>query len=141
MIVATVTSYGDGASVYQNALLLDSDVYKKFIVRLQPSDTSSNDTLDLTITTSTGSQYNYSKPFTTTAMTEYTFDISNVTGTITGFFLKPTVTELALYVDYIRFEEQARVDGDLTACYFSNNQVTANVALDYIELPCNPWYL
>ena len=103
-VVATVTSYGDGVTVFDNTLLLDSASYNEFVVRLQPTQATSSDTLNLTITSTTGT-YNYSVPMTKTSMEEYTFDLSDVTGTITGFLLKPSVIELSLYIDYMRFQK------------------------------------
>ena len=104
MVVGTVTSYGDGVTVFDNTLLLDSDSYDEFVIRLQPTQATSTDTLNLTITSTDGT-YNYSVPMTKTSMEEYTFDISDVTGTITGFLLKPSVVELSLYVDYMKFKK------------------------------------
>ncbi len=106
MVVGTVTSYGDGVTVFDTTLLVDSANYNEFVVRLQPTDTTASDVLNLTITSTSGT-YNYSVPMTTTAMTEYSFDISDVEGTITGFLLKPSVVGLSLYVDYIRFQKGA----------------------------------
>lgn len=105
MVVATVTSFGDGVTVFDNTLLVPSADYNEFVVRLQPNETTKDDKLNLTITNNAGKTYNYSLPMTTTAMTEYKFDLSDVEGTITGFMLKPTVVELSLYVDYIRFQK------------------------------------
>ena len=106
MVVGTVTSYGDGVTVFDQTLLLDSASYNQFVVRLQPTITTASDVLNLTITSTDGT-YNYSVPMTSNAMTEYTFDLSDVTGTITGFLLKPSVVELSLYVDYMRFRKGA----------------------------------
>ena len=105
MVVATVTSFGDGVTVFDNTLLVPSNGYNEFVIRLQPNDTTKDDKLNLTITNDAGTKYEYSLPMTSTAMTEYVFDISDVTGTITGFMLKPTVVELSLYIDYIKFQK------------------------------------
>ena len=102
-VVATVTSYGDGVSVFDATLLINSDDYDKFVVKLQPTDATSSDKLNLTLTNDSGKTFEYSVPMTSTAMTEYTFDISDAEGIITGFALKPTVIELSLYVDEIYF--------------------------------------
>ncbi len=106
MVVGTVTSYGDGVTVFDNTLLLDSDSYNEFVVRLQPTQATAEDTLNLTITSTSGT-YEYSVPMTKTSMEEYIFDLSDVTGTITGFLLKPSVIELSLYIDYMRFQKGA----------------------------------
>jgi len=104
MVVGTVTSYGDGVTVFDNTLLLDSASYNEFVVRLQPTQATSTDTLDLTVTSTDGT-YNYSVPMIKTSMEEYKFDLSDVTGTITGFLLKPSVIELSLYIDYMKFQK------------------------------------
>ena len=104
MVVGTVTSYGDGVTVFDTTLLLDTASYNEFVVRLQPTQATASDVLNLTITSTTGT-YNYSLPMTKTSMEEYTFDLSDVTGTITGFLLKPSVVELSLYVDYMKFQK------------------------------------
>ncbi len=114
MVVGTVTSYGDGVTVFDNTLLLDSESYNEFVVRLQPTQATESDTLDLTITSTDGT-YNYSVPMTKTSMEEYVFDISNVTGTITGLLLEPSVVELSLYVDYMKFQS------DITIIELSEN--------------------
>lgn len=116
MVVGTVTSYGDGVTVFDNTLLLDSTSYNEFVIRLQPTQATADDTLNLTIISTDGT-YNYSVPMTKTSMEEYTFDLSDVTGTITGFLLKPSVIELSLYVDYMRFQKGSiniRVTEDTT---------------------------
>ncbi len=112
MVVGTVTSYGDGVTVFDNTLLLNSASYDEFVVRLQPTHATADDTLNLTVTSTDGT-YNYSLPMTKTSMEEYTFDLSDVTGTITGFLLKPSVVELSLYVDYMKFrKDKIELDED-----------------------------
>ena len=102
-VVATVTSYGDGVSVFDSTLLINSDDYDKFVIKLQPTAATASDKLNLTLTNDSGKTFEYSVPMTSTAMKEYTFDISNAEGIITGFALKPTVIELTLYIDEMYF--------------------------------------
>lgn len=127
MVVGTVTSYGDGVTVFDNTLLLDSSSYDEFVVRLQPTQTTEDDTLGLTITSTDGT-YNYSLPMTKTSMEEYTFDISDVTGTITGFLLKPSVIELSLYVDYMKFQSE-----DYVEIFLGSKQNESNVRYAEID--------
>lgn len=132
MVVATVTSYGDGVSVFDNTLLVPSADYNEFVVRLQPNDTSASDKLNLTITNDAGAKFEYSLPMTSTAMTEYVFDISDVTGTITGFNLKPTVVELSLYIDYIKFQKgKTKLDSDKTVASLEITEDTTISAGEY----------
>ena len=131
MVVGTVTSYGDGVTVFDNTLLLDSDSYDEFVIRLQPTQATSTDTLNLTITSTDGT-YNYSVPMTKTSMEEYIFDISDVTGTITGFLLKPSVVELSLYVDYMKFKkDKIELDEDTVVDSLAITKDTTIAAGEY----------
>lgn len=99
---------GTGFSVYRDNLLLDSTKYNLFTVKmLIDGDTTQNNenfTLTLTINTTDGS-FTFENSVVLSEMIEYVYDISKVTGTITGFILKPGSTECNGNIDYIAFSE------------------------------------
>ncbi len=99
---------GTGFSVYRENLLLDSEKYDLFKIKILIScDTTVDITdmsLDLIINTIDGS-YNFTTPVRANRMAEYYFDISSVTGTITGFIIRPDNLECNGNVDYIVFSE------------------------------------
>jgi len=97
---------GTGFSVARENLKLDSSVYGIFAVKmLVATDTTvdiSDLALGLTVNTTDG-KFTYSKTVTPNEMTEYVYDISDVTGTITGFIISPNNLECNGNIDYIAF--------------------------------------
>ena len=103
--IGSVLSYGDGIIISDNTLLLNSDNYDKLNVRMELLNTEETDlSLVLEITTA-DKKYTYSKDIEQTGVQyNYSFDISDVEGTITGFALKPSAKECKANVDWIEFE-------------------------------------
>lgn len=106
--VGTVLSYDEGLSISDSTLLLDSANYSKLNTRISINTAEEDVKLVLELTTADGNKYSYSADVT--AIGEqfvYSFDISDVTGIITGFVLKPTAGECSADVDWIEFERKA----------------------------------
>ncbi len=106
--IGKVLSYGDGVVISDATLLLDSDNYDKLNVRIDVSGTEATDLSLVLEITADGKKYTYSKDIEQTGVQyEYSFDISDVKGTITGFALKPSAQECQANVDWIEFERVA----------------------------------
>lgn len=102
--IGTVLSYDEGVSISDNTLKLNSDNYVGFNVRMDLSGTEEeNLKLALEITTDNG-KYSYSKDISAVGeQIFYSFDISDVEGTITGFAIKPSAMMCQANVDWIEF--------------------------------------
>ena len=112
--IASVTSYEGGVSIYDSTLLVDAEKYSCFNTKLAISMIDVVPaSLTLVLTTKDG-EITYTKSIPDTLMNEYSFDISDVTGIITGFRLVPNCIDAALTVDYIEFERSLEnVTGDM----------------------------
>ncbi len=105
--VGTVVSYGEGVSISDATLLLDSDNYSKFNTTMSIGSAEEDFDLVLELTTTEGKK-TYSADVTAVGEQKvYSFDISDAEGTITGFALKPTALECQADVDWIEFERCA----------------------------------
>ncbi len=106
----TVLPYNDLAvSISDSTLLLDSTQFDGFniSVDLFGSEQAENE-LTLTITTKNNT-YTYTQEVTAAGgvQTVYSFDISDVTGVITGFAITPSATDCTAKIDWIEFERTA----------------------------------
>jgi len=142
--MGTVLSYDEGLSVSDSTLLLDSDNYCKLNTKMSVGTAEEDVQLVLEITTANG-KYSYSADVTAVGeQAIYSFDISDVTGTITGFALKPTALECSADVDWIEFERcalnvDAEVDvvnvvDDYTVDAAGNTFTVATIAADADEV-------
>ena len=106
--IGTVLSYDEGVSISDNTLKLNSDNYVGFNVRMDLSGTEEeNLKLALEITTDNG-KYSYSKDIPAVGeQIFYSFDISDIEGTITGFAIKPSAMMCQANVDWIEFVRTA----------------------------------
>lgn len=105
--VGTVVSYGEGVSISDATLLLDSDNYSKLNTTMSIGSAEEDFDLVLELTTTEGKK-TYSADVTAVGEQKvYSFDISDAEGTITGFALKPTALECQADVDWIEFERCA----------------------------------
>ena len=103
-MIATNTDLEAGAVLQVNSpkLAVDPNQYSILALRLQNSAIAKDTTLDLTVYTAKNS-YSYSVSVTTTDVTSYAFDLSNVKEMITGFSFKPTNIDCSLMLDEIAF--------------------------------------
>lgn len=110
--IATVLSYDNGVTVSNTKLMLNSDLFDRFNVRMDLSGTADeNPTLALRIITA-DNNYAYTKDIPAVGQQcVYSFDISDVNGTITGFVITPSAKECQANVDWIEFERKA-LDSD-----------------------------
>lgn len=110
--IATVLSYDEGVTVSNTKLTLNSDLFDRFNVRMDLSGTADeNPTLELKIVTA-DKNYTYTEDIPAVGQQcVYSFDISAVKGTITGFVITPSAKECQANVDWIEFERKA-LDSD-----------------------------
>ncbi len=113
--------YEGTCSIYFNTLLLDSSLYNDFKVKILVSSSEAKQKLNVTIKT-TGGDIKYIADILDAEMHEYSFNLSDVSGTITGFEIVPSVMNATVSVDEIEF---VRVPG---ADYLNVNQ--ANTVID-----------
>lgn len=98
---------GTSFNIYHNKLSLKSNEYNAFIIKMNirhSSEQSSTEYFDLTIT-SDRKAYKYTTTISFNELKEYIFDISDVSGTITGFNITPTVIDCNADIDYIYFKK------------------------------------
>ena len=82
---------------------IDSDDVNAFLLKIQNSVKDDSTQIKLTVVSTAGT-YNYTKPVTsTTEYVTYNFDISDVSGIITGFEITPTNIDSGITVDEIAF--------------------------------------
>ncbi len=82
---------------------IDSDDVNAFLLKIQNSAKDDSTQIKLTVVSTAGT-YNYTKPVTsTTEYITYDFDISDVSGIITGFEITPTNIDSGITVDEIAF--------------------------------------
>ncbi len=113
--------YEGTCSIYFNTLLLDSSLYNDIKVKILVSSSEANQKLNVIIKTTDGN-IKYSADILDAQMHEYTFNLADATGTITGFEIVPSVMNATVSVDEIEF---VRVPG---ADYLNVNQ--ANTIID-----------
>lgn len=141
---ASVTSYQDGVSVYNNLLNLSQGVYTKFKTKLKVSSLEATNTLTLKITT-TSSSYEFTKTIPNMDYNEYVFDLASVKGDITGFTLTPSIKDLTLTVDYVTFERSVTpsyitVPASSTV-YFADGTVRMYEQETQVEVPVYKGYI
>lgn len=141
---ASVTSYQDGVSVFSSSLSLAEKLYKSFKVKLKVSSLEATNNLKLTITSTKGT-YEYTKTIPNMDYNEYVFDISGVSGTITGFTLAPSIKDLTLTVDYVEFVRATdptyiTVPASSTV-YFADGTVRVYSEETQLEVPAYAGYM
>lgn len=92
-------------AVLGNGLFLNGSAYKSFKTELYVSHDAQNCDLELTVL-ARGKKYAYALPAKNAQMEQFCFDISEITETITGFSLKPSVTDCFIRVKSIAFEKE-----------------------------------
>lgn len=103
-MLSSLATYTEGTNVLTFAspvLNLDTANHKKLIIGMNNTVFNDNTTVTLTVNTTNGNK-TYTKPVTSTKQTQYAFDISDCTGTITGFNFKPANVDCTVNVDYVR---------------------------------------
>ena len=100
--VASGISYETGMAVIGNELVLDSSRYQEFTFRTKFFSVEENQTLTVTVTTTDG-VYEFESDIPDSEMNEYAFNIANLTGTIKGFEIRPSMLECSVSVDEIQF--------------------------------------
>lgn len=130
MMVATGMNYESSPlTVVSPKLSLSTEDFNVFKVAMRNGVIDADTNIVLTVTTTDG-EWTYEKQVLSTLRTEYSFDISDCTGTITGFTLKPTTIDAAINIDNMKFdwaspEKQA---GYYSADLFGGAYYDCNVA-------------
>lgn len=111
MSIATGTDVGTGnvLRVTSPTLSLDTASYKAFILKLQNTAFNASSKVTLVVQTTDGNK-TYQKSITSIYDTQYNFDISDCTGTITGFYIEPTNIDCTINVDFMRFASGTKVN-------------------------------
>lgn len=126
--VATTISFGGTKVAVSNAsLALPTEMYKKLKFKIAMSTVASGDTLDITVNTTDGAK-NYSVDVKSASLTEYTVDISNATGTITGFGIVTSNDDdgVGMTVDYVEFVK-GKATGNVS---FDKYDISSDSTLD-----------
>lgn len=126
--VATTISFGGTkVAVSNSSLALPSEMYKKLKFKIAMSTAVTGDKLNITVN-STGGTKTYSVDVKSTELTEYTVDISNVTGTITGFGIVTSNADdgVGMTVDYVEFVK-GKTTGDVS---FAKYEICSDSTLD-----------
>ena len=135
--IATETNAEEGniLTFKSPELLVDSDVYKKLAIRMQNSTFGDDTYVTLNISATSG-DYEFTKPVVSSEMTDYLFDISEVSGTITGFEILPTDIDCTVRIDSIEF-----ISADNTVNYLkvSDDGVTLYAETDVPENAVAPY--
>ena len=113
MSIATGTdpSVGNVLKVVSPELNIDASDFKNLLVKIQNTEIASDTSIDLTVITSTGS-FEFSQPVVSTDYVSYMFDLSSVTGTITGFEFTPTNVDCTINIDEIAFVNEPTLGYD-----------------------------
>ncbi len=101
--------FESACSVYFDHLLLDSMYYTDFRFKMLVDSSESDQKLKITINTTNG-DIEFNADIADSEMNEYTFSLEDVTGTITGFEIVPSVLNATIKVDEIEFILVSRTD-------------------------------
>lgn len=114
MSIATGTDVETGSNVLKvvsPALAVNPSDYCALLLKIQNTEFADDTKLDLTIKTTDG-DFNFSNPVTTSEYTTYIFNLSGVTGTITGFEFTPTNVDCTINIDEIAFVNEPTLGYD-----------------------------
>ena len=114
MSIATGTDVETGSNVLKvvsPALAVNPSDYYALLLKIQNTEFADDTKLDLTIKTTDG-DFNFSNPVTTSEYTTYIFNLSGVTGTITGFEFTPTNVDCTINIDEIAFVNEPTLGYD-----------------------------
>ena len=114
MSIATGTDVETGNNVLKvvsPALAVNPSDYCALLLKIQNTEFADDTKLDLTIKTTDG-DFNFSNPVTTSEYTTYIFNLSGVTGTITGFEFTPTNVDCTINIDEIAFVNEPTLGYD-----------------------------
>ena len=119
--IATGTNVaaGEVLEIVSPTLDVPAADYKALAIRMQNTAFAADTVVTLTVKTASGDVV-LTQPVTTTEFTTYSFDLSSVSGTITGFALKPTNVDASILIDEIGFV------GAPTASYHANTTATVS---------------
>ncbi len=122
-VMSTISYDGQAVGFSDATLILDASKYSTFKTNISMSTVNTGDYFTLTITTEDNT-YTFTAE-TLVGANDYTFDLSEVTGTITGFSLytSNSADGVGMTVDYAEFVE-ARSKGDETYESLSVNSYT-----------------
>jgi len=101
--------FESACSVYFDHLLLDSLYYTDFRFNMLVDSEESDQKLKITINTTDG-DIEFNADIIDSEMNEYIFSLEDVTGTITGFEIVPSVLNATVKVDEIEFVRVSGVD-------------------------------
>ena len=104
--IATGTDLEAGVILKINSPKLDLDAsdYVSMVLRMRSSEAAKNSAVEMTFYTTNGNVV-MTKAIPNGDYNEYVFDLSDVTGKITGFSFKPTNVDTTIYIDDIAFVE------------------------------------
>ena len=134
-VMSTISYDGQAVGFSDATLILDAENYSAFKTNISMSTVNTGDYFTLTITTADNT-YTFTAE-TLVGANDYTFDLSEVTGTITGFSLytSNSADGVGMTVDYAKFIEVATRDDEVyesltvnsyTALEADNKLVTVN---------------
>ncbi len=104
MSIATGTDVESGnvLKVVSPTLAVNPADYYALILKIQNTEFADDTKLDMTIKTTDG-DFEFSKSVTSNQYVTYVFDLSAVTGTVTGFEFTPTNVDCTINIDEIAF--------------------------------------
>ncbi len=144
--VATAITYNSGAaSVYADKLAIPAALYGTFTASIGFTEIEDGDKLILTIGTKESDEnYTFEAEITTNALTEYTFDISRVEGTI-DYFMAATSNEDIVtnkitvdYITFVRTPMSGNVSYDVYDAAKDEEISSGNYCVSYNTLTINP---
>ncbi len=104
--IATGTDLEAGVILKINSPVLDLNAsdYVSMVLRMRSSEAAKDSAVEMTFNTTDGDVV-MTKAIPNGEYNEYVFDLSDVTGKITGFSFKPTNVDTTIYIDEIAFVE------------------------------------
>ena len=100
--VASGISYETGMKISSSNLIINAADYELFKFKAQFTSGENERNLEVKITTTDGT-YEYTAVIANQDMNEYVFGVGNLSGTITGFEIEPSMLECAVVIDEIAF--------------------------------------
>lgn len=131
MMIATDTdeAHGNILTVHSPAVSVDPSEYDRLRITMQNTNVSSASSLRLTVRT-TGGTSSFSLPVTSTAASDYVFDLSGLSGKVTGFSFKPTDIDATVFLEEIAFENSQNAQAANTCVVEDKTRVTADIGVD-----------
>lgn len=131
MMIATDTNEAAGniLTVTSPAVDVDPAVYDTLVITMQNTAISASTTLRLTVNTTAGST-DFVQPVKSTAVETYEFDLSGLSGTVTGFSFKPTDMDTTIYLEDIAFMNSKEKPGVSDCVVIFGTNVRADLEIN-----------